>query len=306
MSEDLVAEFLEELRRKGRCAETIAGYAASLREFAQHMAGRGEQFPFAVTEEHAFTWRESLLVSRACTAGTAARNLLRVFTFYQWLQGQSVLLVNPLPRPFFRGLQHLPRRIPDTITLHAAYAKLRYSVHLHEQRDYVALDLAYSCGLRRCELHRLDLTDIRADSSGTSTGGTIRVRGKGGRERIVPIGPRALADLLYYIHHVRPKLLKPGSTTPALLISWRQGGTRINPRTLNRAFVRYRRLYGLADTLTPHALRHAFATDLVRNGAPVQDVSRMLGHAKLETTQVYTRLMPTDLRRHHRAYHPRG
>ena len=123
--------------------------------------------------------------------------------------------------------------------------------------------------------------------------------------RIVPVGKRALRDLLHYIYHVRPQFLKH-TTTNALFVSWWKGGRRITKVGIRAMLRRLNRKYRFTETLRVHGFRHACATDLLRNGAPVQDVSKLLGHARLETTQIYTRLLPTDLQKHHRAYHPRG
>jgi integrase/recombinase XerD len=275
-----------------------------LHQFTGYIAAQESFSFFAAKEEDAFTWREELLAG-GLQPLTVSKKLLCVHAFYEWLHECGYLLVNPLPKPSFAGLHRLPRQLPDSSTLHRAYCKLRTSESLPEQRDYVALDLGYSCGLRRCELHALNLQDITPDDPAQGGGGTVRVKGKGGRERLVPVGPNTLKDLLHYIYHIRPKLMK-GGTTAALFVSWQKGGTRMNIRSFNRAFSRIRRKYGLDRSLTPHGLRHAFGTDMVKNGAPVQDVSKMLGHKKLETTQIYTHLAARDLKQHHQNHHPRG
>jgi site-specific recombinase XerD len=197
----------------------------------------------------------------------------------------------------------LPREVPTWHGLQRLYGEsdtsLRQSAGIVDQRDFAMIDLAYSCGLRRCELHNIDIADIDEEQ------GTLRVRGKGGRQRVVPIGPKTLADLLHYLYHVRPQLCKHGATR-ALFVSWNQGGKRMHLYSINAAFRRLRKRGVLEKGVTPHRLRHGFATDLIKNGAPVQDVSRMLGHVRLETTQVYTRLYPLDLKAHHTHHHPRG
>lgn len=110
----------------------------------------------------------------------------------------------------------------------------------------------------------------------------------------------------YYVYHIRPKFLKGSGTTKALFVSWKGGGQRMNIRSINKAFGRLRKKYGLGRSFAPHSLRHAFAGDLIRSGAPVEDVSEMLGHKRLETTRIYTRLVPMNLKRCHEKYHPRG
>jgi integrase/recombinase XerD len=192
-----------------------------------------------------------------------------------------------------------PKDIPNAKTINNAFTELKTAQKLNERRDFAIMDLLYSCGLRRCEIENLDINDINATES------TLKVHGKGDRERIVPIGKRTLTVLLNYLYQVRPALVSY-SPTNALFISWQQGGKRINARSINRSFVRYRKKFNLDPAFTPHGLRHAFATDLVRNGAPIQDVALMLGHTKLETTQIYTHLNPKELQVHHARFHPRG
>lgn len=222
-----------------------------------------------------------------------------VYVFYEYLCENGFLLLNPCPKVIYESENRLPHSVPDWQSLQQTYKRLKGSIHFWEHRDFAIIDLAYSCGLRRCELQGLNVDDIEQQE------GTVRVKGKGGRERVVPVGPRALKDLLYYMYHIRPKFLK-GGTTKALFVSWLGGGQRMNTRSINAIFRRLRIKYGFGKNFRPHNMRHAFATDLLRRGAPVQDVSRMLGHKKLETTQVYTRLVPRDLKRCHEKCHPRA
>jgi len=218
---------------------------------------------------------------------------------YAWLKREGYALSNPCPKPLSRGPYRLPGAIPAQGTIRRMYRKLAGSERITGQRDYVIVDLAYGCGLRRDEIRRLDVGDICAEK------GTLRVTGKGGHERFVPVGTKTMADLLYYLYHIRPQFLK-GSTTRALLLTWIAGGKRIDRTVINRVFWLLRKRCGLSRHYTPHSLRHAFATDLLRNGAPLQDVSKMLGHTWLGTTQIYTRVLVTDVKREHHKYHPRG
>jgi site-specific recombinase XerD len=295
--EDGIGDFLEELRRKGRSSGTITNYRLTLEQWSTHLQEQNIFSSFTASEKEFFSWRTALIEEHRCSILTAQCKLLKVYTFYEWLRQTGVLLINPLPRPSLRHLTNLPREIPDESAIKVAYSKLRNAVEHYEQRDYVMLDIGFSCGLRRCELQALNLQDVNV------TEGTLRVRGKGGKVRLVPLGEKTLADLQHYIYHIRPHLLK--TVTSALFVSW-QRKERMNSRSINRAFMRVRKKFNLDMKITPHALRHAYATSLIRNGAPVQDVSKMLGHVKLETTQVYTHLVPVDLKNHHHKFHPRG
>lgn len=299
MEEHLIHDFLESLRLKGRNSSTVAEYGWNLREYAGYLEGCGHTSFFAATQEAARGFLLALK-GKKIAEKTVYKKHFTAYRFYEWLKVSGNILLNPLPKPTISPGVRLPRRVPSALVLERAYAKLRESPRIVERRDYAMIDLAYSCGLRRCELHGLDVEDI------SPGGGTIRVTGKLGKQRIVPLGKNALADLLYYVYHVRPKLLSGGGKTSALFISWQAGGKRMNRGSINKAFGRLRRKYGVDKSLVPHGLRHAFATDLLRSGAPVQDVAKMLGHVRLETTQVYTHMLSADLKTHHEKYHPRA
>ena len=305
MEEHLVTDYLESLRIQGRHPDTVAEYGWNLRHFAEHLSGVSA-FSFLAAHESTIRGYYLAVKEKGYASKTVWKKCHAVYVFYEYLRKNGFLLLNPCPKVVYESEKRLPRLVPDWQSLQQTYTRLKKSSHCWEQRDYAIIDLAYSCGLRRGELHGLNVDDIeQQDPDNVGTGSTIRVKGKGGRERVVPVGPQALKDLLYYVYHIRPKFLKGGSTK-ALFVSWIGGGQRMNARSINKAFGRLRSKYGFGRGFAPHNLRHAFATDLIRHGAPVQDVSRMLGHKKLETTQVYTRLVPMDLKRCHEKCHPRG
>jgi site-specific recombinase XerD len=298
----LVHEYLDQLLlRKGLHIYTVADYRCALMGFAAFAAAaRGCGSFYAVKENDALCWFDTLVQGDGITPKTAHRKLWVVYRFYQWLKESGRLLVNPILKPGGSFGRKLPRTLPADYTLRRMYTVLPQSKYLAEQRDYAVIELAYGCGLRRCELQRLDVADIRQEER------TISVKGKGGRLRIVPIGEQTLKELQYYLYYIRPKILKGSGTTKALFVTWHKGGSRIKAQTISTVFHRLRRKYGLERAFCAHGLRHAFATDLVRSGAAVQDVSAMLGHKKLTSTQVYTHLVPKELKKHHHRFHPRG
>jgi len=297
MEDHLVNEFLEELQRIGRNPLTIEHYRRDLREYETYLAQRAD-LSFFVDPATILSYYHDLNARRIGPSAIYSKQHA-VFAFYEWLLSAGYLLVNTAPRPAMPSFRRLPLAVPSWETLRGPLRRLRNSPHLWLQRDFALIDLAYCSGLRRGELHGANIEDVCPDD------GTMRVRGKGSKERLVPLGENAMHDLLYYIYHVRPKLMK-GGTTNALFVSWQAGGKRMHLYSINAVFRRLRKRLGLDRSFSPHKLRHAFATDLIRNGAPVQDVSKMLGHVKLETTQIYTRLMPTDLKKCHQTFHPRG
>jgi len=300
MDDHYVAEFMEHLRvDRGLCTATVTAYRRDVNEFIEYLAALGIPSLGSVRQDTVAVYYRIIAEKRNVVEHTVYRKTRSVYVLYEWLKTQGYLLVNPCPKPPSYRLHRIPRRLPRRGSIAKMFRKLYASTDRLAARDYSIIDLAYSCGLRRAELERLNVDDVCPED------GTVRVRGKGGHERLVPVGKETIKDLQYYIYRVRPKFFK-GGTTRALFVTARQGGKRIDHVSINRIFWRSRRKYGTVKTLTPHALRHAFATDLLRGGAPLQDVSGMLGHVSFETTQIYTRVVPSDLKRIHRKYHPRG
>lgn len=297
MEIELVHEFIGELRTRG-IVDLRTGYGQPLEAYGEWLKGR-RIFSFYGADRDTVTKYYASLAERGYAPKTAWVKSHAVHAFYKWLLDSGRILCNPAATPAPLRTQPLPRAVPSWRELRKTYDRLDEAPHWLRERDLALIDLAYACGLRRCELHRLDIGDIDEQNR------TIRVRGKGGNQRLAPIGDRALKQVLAYIHYIRPRLAK-NSPTKALFVSWQGGGKRMHLYSINAIFKRLRGRDILPRSVTPHRLRHAFATDLVCNGAPVQDVSKMLGHKKLETTQIYTRLMPVDLQRHHKQHHPRS
>ena len=300
MSWEYVEEFYEHLRvEAGLRAGTVAIYRCAINGFLEYLAALAIPSPLAVAQDTIVLYYRIIAEKRGFAGSTLHNKTHAVYTLYQWLKERGMILVNPCPRPQPFSHQRLPRRLPTQDSIMKLYRKLYAAGDRLGPRDYSIIDLAYACGLRRCEIKNLDVDDVCVED------GTLRVRGKGGHERLVPAGKETIKDLQYYIYRIRPKFLK-GRTTRALFVTARDGGKRIHNDTINYIFRLLRSRYGAPKTLTTHALRHAFATDLLRNGAPLQDVSKMLGHASFESTKIYTRVLPSDLKRIHSACHPRG
>jgi site-specific recombinase XerD len=167
-----------------------------------------------------------------------------------------------------------------------------------EVRDRAMFELAYSCGLRCEEITALDLTSIDFDSE------QIRIRGKGDKERLLPIGEPAQRALERYLGTARPALLLGDPGEQALLLSRR--GRRLSTSDVRRRLRRWVREAAIGAGVTPHSLRHAFATHLLEGGADLRSIQELLGHASISTTQIYTRIDPTRLRRQYSEAHPRS
>jgi site-specific recombinase XerD len=163
-------------------------------------------------------------------------------------------------------------------------------------RDRAVLEVLSSSGMRISELCGLLMENVDLDQ------GEIRVLGKGGRERIVLIDPRAIDWLQRYIHEARPDLIR--LETRDLFLSVR--GLRLSPRAIQERMRQLARIHGFEGKASPHALRHGFATRLLEAGADLRVVQELLGHASLSTTQIYTHVTPGHLRRVYEDSHPRS
>ena len=164
-------------------------------------------------------------------------------------------------------------------------------------RDRAMLELLYASGLRISELVGLTMASLNLRQ------GVLRVLGKGGKERLVPVGQEALRWIERYVEEARPALVR-GSVTAALFPSRR--GRPMTRQTFWHAVKRYAAQAGIERTVSPHTLRHAFATHLLNHGADLRAVQMMLGHADLSTTQIYTHIAQRRLKSLHQAHHPRG
>lgn len=287
----MIKEYLGYLYYNGLKAATMADYSRALKEWNDYSNGH----IFGATKEEAATYAAKVLQRSDLQANAKYRRLYPLQKFYYWAKKKGFVLLNP-----FDGVVNMsftcqpPKQAPDKKRVSQIIESAdKQRSHLLKVRDRAMFELAYSSGLRRCELVGLNIKDVDFGD------GTVKVTGKRGKERMVPVGRRALNAISVYLHTVRPRLAK-GSSSPALFIGWLEKSKRLTPTAIS--FIFQRRKQGI----TPHGLRRAFAVHTLRNGAGIQHIQRMLGHVKLETTQVYTALKTEDLKRAHREWHPRG
>ncbi len=236
---------------------------------------------------------------------TINRHLSALKGFYKWLANKDIISKNPISA--LQGPKS-PSRLPRSFSTEEVIKLL--SVHLSDNedaalkkrkpqdlRDQALLELLYASGLRVSEASNLKLLDTDLIQR------QVKVMGKGSKERIVPIYALAERTLHAYISEARPLLLG-GKQSEYVFVSNR--GNKYSPDAIRKMFKQTLVQAGLDQSLSPHALRHAFATDVLSGGADLRSVQEMLGHSSLSTTQVYTHVTPERLTEVHRQAHPRG
>ncbi|GAA4662836.1 site-specific tyrosine recombinase XerD [Gordonia humi] len=299
----LIGAYLDHLTvERGSAANTVASYGRDLRRYQEFLSRLGVVALDEVTEG---TVREFLVALRrgdpdnevpALADSSVARTLIAVRGFHKFAAAEGVVAddvahaVRP-PRP----AQRLPKSLPvdDVLKILDAAGQ---SEGPRALRDRALLELLYSCGARISEVVGLDVDDIDVEHR------AVVLRGKGGKERIVPVGRPALAALDAYLVRGRPALVKKG--TPALFLNIRGG--RLSRQSAWQVLVDAAERAGVTKDVSPHTLRHSFATHLLDGGADVRVVQELLGHSSVTTTQVYTMVTVNTMREVYATAHPRA
>ncbi len=286
--------FARDLVRRGAAEKTRRAYAVDLRELARWATAAGLE-PASVTSR-ALRRHAAWLSERGLAPATVARKLAAQRAFFRVLVEEGTLEQNPadlLSAP--RRPQHLPRVLrPDEVA--ALLDRIPATTPL-EVRDRALFELAYASGLRAEELVSLDADSVDFD------GERVRVEGKGGRTRLVPVGEPCQAALHRYLSTARPALVEHREE-PALFLS--RSGRRLSTSDVRRRLRQWARLAPVRGGAHPHALRHSFATHLLEGGADLRAIQELLGHASISTTQVYTRVESARLRSAYARSHPRA
>jgi len=290
-----IRTFLNCLRvEKGLSENTLQAYRRDIQKFAAFAAGRHLDTKDVrrsdVVEFLASLYRKGL------DSRSVARHLVTIRNFFRFALTEGYIDDDPAatvesPRfrqslPEFLSLEEVDRLLqqPDTDTTLGL-------------RDRALIELMYSAGLRVSELCGLRVDDVQIES------GCLRCVGKGNKERMVPVGRQALAVVQKYLRTARPKLLREGSS-PYLFLN--QRCHKLDRITFWKLLGAYGRKAGLRKALTPHMLRHSFATHLLDRGADLRSVQIMLGHSDISTTQIYTHVVEERLKQVYKAHHPRA
>lgn len=277
----------------GLAKATLASYRSDLQIFARWLSLRQDGLAKAGEADlQAYV----ALLSRQSKMTTQARVLASLRRFYRWQVVRARLPANPTLKLLNPGRSsRLPKVLSET-QVEAMLAAPEVTTALG-QRDRAMLETLYATGLRVSELVGLRLHEIGVNE------GVLRVMGKGSKERLVPLGELALDWLQTYLREARPALLD-GRQSDALFVTVR--GAAMSRQMFWRLVGRYAKLAEVKIPISPHVLRHAFATHLLNHGADLRVVQLLLGHADISTTQIYTHVARERLKSLHSVHHPRG
>jgi integrase/recombinase XerD len=280
---------------KGLSENTIEAYGHGLSRFLTQMREKGIH---QIENIGKFDIRAFLLFlkGQGLSPKTITRNLVALRNFFQFLVQEKILEISPVEE---LGFPKVPKTLPEILTLREVEQLIEQpNPHtLLGLRDRAMLEVLYATGIRVSELTRLPINQINLE------GGYILVYGKGSKERMVPIGSQALRWVTLYLESARGKLSK-GKESPCLFIS--QLGKGMTRQQFWIHIKKYGRRAGIRKRITPHLLRHSFASHLLERGADLRSVQMMLGHVDISTTQIYTHVAGEKLKRVHQRYHPRG
>jgi len=296
--ENHVDEFLTHLRVNQNYSEhTLESYGLDLRQFIEFLTAKNysdmEALNYLVFRSYLADLKANNLART-----TIARKLSCLRSFFKFLCRQGYLAQNPL---LSVATPKRERKLPEFLYLE----ELNQLLSLPDGntplgiRDQAILELFYSSGLRLQEVVNLQVANLDMSR------GYVKVFGKGSKERIVPLGGAARRSIERYLNEVRPQLIaKNGKETKALFLNYQ--GTRLSGRSIQRLFSKYIKQLALDRKISPHTLRHTFATHLLENGADLRVVQELLGHVDLSSTQIYTHLTKERIRAVYLKSHPRA
>jgi integrase/recombinase XerD len=304
--QNLVEDFLQHIRNeRGQAEHTQRTYAALLNKFVAWAGKEGLADWKDVQLRHLMAFLQH---ERERSLANAPKESTRK------LSGESVYLEIAALRAFYRFAENeklLPENLAANLSLPRRWKRLPKSLTSREVEQLLApegaetpsslcdqaiLETAYASGLRLAELRNLRLEQLHLES------GFINVIGKGNKERVVPMGKKAVAAVERYLSAGRPALVTPKSPGTVFLTN---RGTPFAPVTLWLRIKRRVQRAGISRNVTPHMLRHSFATHLLENGADLRIIQELLGHATISTTEIYTHVTGNRLRQVHRKFHPR-
>ena len=291
-----LSQFLDQLwLEDGLAQNTLDSYRTDIQLFTTWLSEQGLT-PEQAKEETIQRYLAFKFTQQQASASTVYRLVSCLRRFYRYLLAQSVIDTDPTMRI---QSPKLPKQLPNSLSEPEVESLLNApdtndAIGL---RDRAMLELLYACGLRVSELVTLAMNEVSLQD------GVIRVTGKGNKTRLIPMGEHANDWLKEYLAKARPALLKQRLSDAMFVTNRGAGMTR---QAFWYAIKRYAKQVGLSKPLSPHVLRHAFATHLLNHGADLRVVQLLLGHSDISTTQIYTHVAKERLKQLHEKHHPRG
>lgn len=299
---EAVDNFLDYLAvEKGFSANTIAAYRNDLHQLASYIeeeaAKRGTIPPWVAFDRQAMMSYLLDLKGRGYAAATVARKVAAVKSFFGFMVAEGMMKDNPTEGV---ASSKVGKSLPKPISIAQVHKLLEQPTKQggsEAKRDSAMLELLYATGMRVSELVSLNLADLDTE------GGYVRCFGKGHKERLIPVHERAVKAVKEYLKEVRPRLGRGGDEKAVFL---NRRGERLTRQGLWQILKGYAKAAELGTEITPHTLRHSFATHMLGGGADLRSVQELLGHANISTTQVYTHLTTEHVRRAYQKSHPRA
>ena len=298
-TQNLLLQFIEHLKVLNRTPMTIKDYSGHVRLFLAWLTKDIKAVTRADMERYIaglYDYRKD--DGKGYTTNTIIIKVRSLKRFFEFLEGQNIIFINPMEYILEPKIDRtLPRNILTTKEMGSLLDQTNLGTKIGI-RDRAVLEVLYSTGVRVNELSKLSIYD--ADLQGKM----LRVnKGKGRKDRIVPLGKHAVRFLREYISKIRPHYTKKNRKSRVLFVN--QLGNPLSSQVLRIMVRKYAKAAKIKKTVTPHTFRHTFASQLVRNGADIVAVQKMLGHEQLKTTQGYIKTLAIDLKKAHKKSHPR-
>ncbi len=291
-----IDRFISYLRVERGLAElSLEAYASDLSRYALFLETHGFQ-GVTVDDTYAILKHMIELRDQGLTPRSRSRHLVSIRALYRFLAEEKILASDP------SHLIDFPKtglKLPDTLSVAEVHQLLEApnTTTPRGMRDATMIELLYAAGLRVSELINLEVNDVNLEA------GFVRLFGKGSKERVVPMGQYAIDKLDAYLRGARPQLLKLHASRTLFVA---RAGKPMTRQGFWKLMGKYTLKAGLTGKISPHTLRHSFATHLIEGGADLRVVQMMLGHTDIATTQIYTHITKDHLHVMHRTYHPRG
>ena len=289
-----VAAFVYYLRNECHLAEnSIAAYRRDITRF-NHWLGKRKIAKLSITKLSDFI---STLKKHNLAPSSIARNIVSLRVFFRFLQLEGILSEN---KAELLGSQKLWQRIPEILTPGSVQRLLNAPNHRdsYPLRDRALLELLYATGCRASEVSHLTVANTHLDEA------YCKYHGKGGKQRLVPLAQQAVQSISNYLEYERPTLVDEQALANSLLLS--RTGKSLRREAIWELVKKYAARIGAPNSISPHSLRHSFATHMLAGGADLRQLQELLGHASIATTQIYTHVDQSHLQKVHKEFHPRA